>query len=580
MPTTDKSAFITAAQKRQQFFLLTYHQFFNQNRVNMLLSITNDPAPLHRGFFMKSGCTSEIKGTGFAVLSGLLLTAAFPKINLPWVAWVSLVPLLWALRGSQPREAFRRGAQFGLAHFMALLYWLVPTMVTYGGLPFALSIGILFLFASILSFIFIAPALYGVSLAARSPVKLVFIFPLFWVGAEFLRSFLFTGFPWCLLGYSQFQNLDIIQLSDISGIYGVSGLIAFINAALFVGALALFGQTWHDHAVGLRVAVGGLAAGAILMGAAWMYGDMRIAQIDRLTAQAPKIRVAAIQGNIEQSQKWDPAFQIETIRKYIQLSLSARPQEPELVVWPESAAPFYFLAEVPPTQMVLQGVQAAGTHFLIGAPSFDLRGHEADYFNSAYLINPRGEVLGKYDKAHLVPYGEYTPFKEYLPFLGKMVEHVGDFKPGRKGQTLDMQGRKLGVQICYEIIFPALARALVQNGAELLITITNDAWYGTTAGPYQHFSLAVLRAVENRRALVRAANTGISGFIDPVGRVLDPTPLMTEAAVVHGLPLLDETTAYTRFGDVAPAGCLMGSIMMIVRELLRRRKNRSKIQID
>jgi len=311
-----------------------------------------------------------------------------------------------------------------------------------------------------------------------------------------------------------------------------------------------------------------------LVGAAWVYGDLRIAQIDRLAAHAPKLRVAVIQGNIEQSQKWDPAFQIATIEKYLRLSLSTRPQKPELVVWPESAAPFYFLAEVPPTRMVMQGVRAAITHFLIGAPSFDLRGKDADYFNSAYLVGPDGEVLGKYDKAHLVPYGEYTPFKEYLPFLGKIVEHVGDFKPGTKGQTLEMQGRKLGIQICYEIIFPALARAMVQNGAGLLITITNDAWYGTTAGPYQHFSLAVLRAVENRRALARAANTGISGFIDPAGRVLDPTPLLKEAAVVRALPLLDATTVYARFGDFFAASCLMGSIIITAWELLRRRKTR------
>jgi len=192
----------------------------------------------------------------------------------------------------------------------------------------------------------------------------------------------------------------------------------------------------------------------------------------------------------------------------------------------------------------------------------------------------RRRGAGKYDKAHLVPYGEYTPFKEYLPFLGKIVEHVGDFKPGIQGQTLDMQGRKLGVQICYEIIFPALARAMVQNGAGLLITITNDAWYGTTAGPYQHFSLAVLRAVENRRALARAANTGISGFIDPAGRVLERTPLMKEAAVVRELPLLETTAVYTRWGDIFAASCLIGSIVSAAWELLRHRQSRFKIKCD
>jgi len=206
--------------------------------------------------------------------------------------------------------------------------------------------------------------------------------------------------------------------------------------------------------------------------------------------------------------------------------------------------------------MVMQGIAESGTYFLIGAPAFDFRGQQRDYFNSAYLVGPRSEVLGRYDKAHLVPYGEYTPFKEFLPFLGKIVEHVGDFRPGEKGRTIEWKGRKLGIQICYEIIFPELSRAQVRSGAELLITITNDAWYGKTAGPYQHFSMAVFRAVENRRVLARAANTGISGFIDPAGRLLDLTSLMEAAAAVRELPLLDTFTPYTRWGDVGAAICL------------------------
>jgi len=533
--------------------------------------------PVHRGFFMNTWLKIELKTTGIAILSGLLLTASFPKTDLHGLAWVALVPLLWVLKDVPPGEAFRRGMLFGLAHFVSLLYWLVPTMVTYGRLPLLLSIGILFLFAAVLSLVFIAPALYGISLVCRTPKRVIFFFPLFWVGTEFLRSFLFTGFPWELLGYSQYEQLHLIQLSDIFGVYGLSGVIACANAALLLGVLAVLRQPWREQPVKLRLALGSIAAAALSVGAAWIYGDLRIAQVDRLAAQAPKMRVAVIQGNIEQSQKWDRAFQAATIDTYIRLSLSTRPQQPELIVWPESAAPFYFLAEVPPTRMVMQGVTATGAHFLIGAPSFELRGKQADYFNSAYLVGPDGEVLGKYDKAHLVPYGEYTPFKEYLPFLGKIVEHVGDFKPGIKGQTLDMRGRKLGVQICYEIIFPALARAMVQNGAGLLITITNDAWYGTTAGPYQHFSLAVLRAVENRRALARAANTGISGFVDPAGRVMERTPLMKEAAVVRELPLLDTATVYTRWGDIFAASCLIGSIVSAAWELLRHRQSRFKI---
>ncbi|MBI5579476.1 MAG: apolipoprotein N-acyltransferase [Deltaproteobacteria bacterium] len=499
---------------------------------------------------------SEIKTILILALSGLLLTAAFPKMSQDRLAWLALVPLLWALNDTGRHEAFRRGLVFGIAHFLSLLYWLVPTMVIYGHLPAVLSVSILFIFAAVLSLLFIAPMTYGFALVGRTPLRVLLFFPVFWVGFEYLRSFLFTGFPWELLGYSQYSRLQLIQISDIVGVYGVSGLIALANAALFLATLVVCRKTWRGRPVTGRLAIGGIAAAAVLVGLTWAYGELRIREIDRLASAAPMARVAVVQGNIEQSQKWEPAFQAATIENYIRLSLSTRSQQPGLIVWPESAAPFYFLKEVPPTRMLLAGVVETGTYFLIGAPAFELKGKTAAYFNSAYLVGPGGEVLGKYDKAHLVPYGEYTPFKEYLPFLGKIVEHVGDFAAGAKGMTLDWQGRKLGIQICYEIIFPELSRQLTKNGAALLVNITNDAWYGTTAGPYQHFSLVVLRAVENRRALARAANTGISGFIDPVGRLLDPTPLMEEAAVTRALPMLDTGTIYTRFGDVFAFLCL------------------------
>lgn len=499
-----------------------------------------------------------------ALASGLALTAAFPKIGVDGLAWAALVPFLWGLNGVRPGEAFRHGTIFGIAHFLSLLYWLVPTMVIYGHLPVYLGIAVLFLFAAVLSLVFVAPLAYGVLLVGRTPARVLLFFPVFWVAADFLRSFLFTGFPWELIGYSQYRRLHLIQLSDIFGVYGLSGLIAVSNAALLLGCLAATGKPWCGKPVGGRLAFAGMAGAAGLIGLAWIYGEARIAQIDQLAAHAPKARVAVIQGNIEQSQKWDPVFQKATIEKYLRLSLSTRTHRPDLIVWPESAAPFYFLAEVPPTRMVMQGIAEAGTHFLIGAPAFELRGASADYYNSAYLVGPGGEVLGRYDKAHLVPYGEYTPFKEFLPFLGKIVEHVGDFKAGQAGRTLEWMGRKLGIQICYEIIFPGLSREQVRNGAALLVTITNDAWYGKTAGPYQHFSLAVLRAVENRRALVRSANTGISGFIDPVGRTLDLTPLMEEAAVVRDLPLLDTRTFYTGGGDVFAGLCLLFAAAAVV----------------
>jgi apolipoprotein N-acyltransferase len=287
------------------------------------------------------------------------------------------------------------------------------------------------------------------------------------------------------------------------------------------------------------------------------YGSRRILYMERMISSAPSIRAGIIQANIDQSRKWDPAFQINTIEKYLALSLSAAKERPQLIVWPETAAPFYYLSETRLSGRIQQGVQRTGTDFLIGSPSFVRRTDGIDYFNSAYIIRSDGATTARYDKARLVPFGEYVPLKKWLPFLGKMVENVGDFKTGEKGSTVSWRDRRLGIQICFEIIFADLSRAMVRNGALLLVNITNDAWFGQTAAPHQHFSMAVFRAVENRRCLVRAANTGISGFIDPTGRIIAATPLFKEVIMVRPVPVVTDKTFYTRYGDVFAQGCLL-----------------------
>lgn len=226
--------------------------------------------------------------------------------------------------------------------------------------------------------------------------------------------------------------------------------------------------------------------------------------------------------------------------------------------------------------MVFKGIEQAGTDFLIGSPSFTRRKDATIYFNSAYLIAPGKKEMQKYDKAHLVPYGEYVPFKKWLPFLDKIVAQVGDFRAGKKGRTLIWEKGALGIQICYEIIFPNLSRAMAKNGAVLLVNITNDAWFGTTSGPFQHFSMTIFRAVENRRSLARSANTGISGFVDPVGRILEATELNQDAVVTADLPLLRRKSFYTRFGDLFAQVCLGITLLLVMFEfgkmILKRRQ--------
>jgi apolipoprotein N-acyltransferase len=506
------------------------------------------------------------KNIVLAILSGVLLTAAFPKIGLDWLAWIALVPLLYAIKDLSAGAGFRIGFITGLVHFLSLLYWLVPVMRTYGYLPMVLSVSVLVLLAAFLA-LFVAVFSTILAAVGRKPAGCLAMIPLIWVALEYTRSFIFSGFPWELLGYSQYIRLQLIQISDILGVYGVSALIAFVNGALFIALLYLTKRRWQHTAITKRLAAGSSIALILGVGLTWSYGHWRLKTIDSLITIAPKTRISVIQGNIDQAVKWDPAFQIDTIKKYNQLSLSVIKEKPDLIVWPESATPFYFMYDIAPSEMVFKGIRQTATDYLIGSPSFKRTEGVVKYYNSAYLIIPEAKTMGKYDKTHLVPFGEYVPFKKWLPFLGKIVAQVGDFRAGKVGNTLPWHNAQLGVQICYEIIFPALSRAMARNGASILINITNDAWFGKTSGPYQHFSMTVFRAVENRRSLARSANTGISGFIDPAGRILASTELLQEAVATQTVPLLKERSVYTRIGDLFAQVCLAIAILIALIEI-------------
>ena len=506
---------------------------------------------------------------GLAVLSGLLATSAFPDIGIDWLAWIAIVPLLASVRNLPWKKGFMLGFLAGMVHYLTLIYWVAYTMRTYGHLPWPVCISILVVLAAYLALYYGAFSALVCFLKPRTGVALALV-PLTWAALEYVRSFLLSGFPWELIGYSQYRVLQLIQISDTLGPYGVSFLILFVNTALFLSLLSILKLDWHGTVISGRTAAAALVGGVLLTGASWLYGDMRLADIDRLSASAPSIRAAVVQGNIAQAVKWDPAFQEATIDKYLQLSQGIVGTQPDLIVWPETALPFYFLYDAPQTERVREGMRQVRTHFLVGSPSFERGKERVDYYNRAYLIGPSADILGKYDKTHLVPFGEYVPLKKWLPFLGKLVAQVGDFSRGQTGDTIAWQKGTLGVLICYEAIFPYITRAMVTNGASLLVNITNDAWYGRSSAPYQHFSIAVFRAVENRRALLRAANTGISGFVDPAGRILDPTALFVATTAVRSVPLITRFSFYTRFGDLFAAACLAAVAFTLIWHLIAR----------
>ncbi|MDL2268418.1 apolipoprotein N-acyltransferase [Desulfosarcina sp. OttesenSCG-928-G17] len=510
----------------------------------------------------------------FAAISGLLLTVAFSGNIFSFLGWIALVPLFAGLRNLSPGGAFRIGMIAGMVHYLTLLYWVVFTMRVYGLLPWWLCFFFLALLAAYLS---LYPGFFSFFLVryCRRPIRLVILAPLFWVGLEYIRTFLLTGFPWSLLGYSQFHRINLVQIADLAGVYGIAFLVVLVNAGICLLLLNAAEKTWQGVWVGRWQArsAGVLALGLVL--AAVFYGQHRITAISSVMADAPMVRVSFVQGNIDQATKWDPAFQIRTTRKYVEMTQSLASDPPDLVVWPETAMPFYFEEGQGLASMVTSMAREMGVYLVLGSPRAvgDVPEKEA-YYNSAYLVTPEGRVAADhYDKFHLVPFGEYVPLKSVLFFVGKMVSHVGDFSSGQKGHTLKWKpdAPDLGVQICFESIFPGLSRLLVKNGAGLLVNLTNDAWFGKTSAAGQHFTMAAFRAIENRRSLVRCANTGISGIVDPVGRVTRQTGLFQDAVMVERVPLLGETTLYTRFGDWLPRICLIVMGILLVAGWRRRR---------
>ncbi|GAB6093839.1 apolipoprotein N-acyltransferase [Desulfatiferula olefinivorans] len=486
--------------------------------------------------------------------AGAGLTLSFPKAGWYGLAFIALVPLFWIIRDLSPKKSALAGWVFGCAHYLSLLPWILHVLHTYGYIPMVLCVPILALLAFYLA---LYPAVFCAILArgCKHPAYLIAAAPSLWVCLEYVRAHALSGFPWELLGYSQQPFVRIIQMTDVTGVYGLSFLIVMVNAALF-GLLAHGRKAgWQGSPVSARtVLIQATAAGLCVLGAL-AYGELRIRQIDRLAAEAPGLAVSVIQGNIDQSLKWTPSYQSKTLEKYHDLSVRAAASSPDLIVWPETAAPFYFGHDKHPTHKLRQRIAFIGKDVLIGFPSFVQKKNRFHFYNSAHLLDRNGERLGTYSKVHLVPFGEYVPLKSLLFFINTLTEQSGEFFPGKRGETLTMEKAVLGVQICFEVIFPGLSRAMVQNGAQVLVNMTNDAWFGRSSAPYQHFSMVTFRAVENRRAVARAANTGISGFIDPVGRTLFETGLYVDAEATRTLPLLDIRTLYTRLGDLFAGLC-------------------------
>ncbi|MBW1635752.1 MAG: apolipoprotein N-acyltransferase [Deltaproteobacteria bacterium] len=507
----------------------------------------------------------------FPLLSGVLLWLSLPGGGELWpLLFVALVPLLFLIPGSSVKEAALYGFLFGLVHFLLLLYWIVIVLGRYGGLHWSVAALALLLLAIYLGSYYLIFALAARCIFPVFPAAVVlWLLPALWVGLDWLRGILFTGMPWMDLGYGLWQQTGLIQIADLFGHHGLTWLIVFSNC------LAVILLTKKQSPAG---AVALLLSSLFVYGGAAVYSRVRVGEVSRaLSATGLKtVRVGIVQGNIDQSIKWSPPQQRSTVERYLTLSeqlLTDNP--PQLLVWPETALPFY-PRKNKNMGLLRDALSRYQTALLTGAPWYeiiDLNGQKKiEFFNSALLLESDGRIGGKYYKNHLVPFGEYIPLKKFLPFLAPVVEAVGDFSPGSIERPLIAGDGRLGVLICFESVFPNLSRQWILAGANMLVNLTNDAWYGKSSAPHQSLAMSVFRAVETRRSLVRSANTGISAFISPLGRVESSSLLFQPYAAAGDVVLLETETFWVRFGYLFAPLCLLAGMVGVVVAVMREKE--------
>ena len=495
-----------------------------------------------------------------ALLSGALLALSFPRYGHPAFAWIALVPLLVALFGGRsrttPLRAFYLGLVTGLLYFTGTIYWTGTVVRQFGGLAMPVALLAMLLLAAYLALFPALTALITARLVNHAGMRALLLMPAAWVATEFGRGYLFGGFPWVPLGNSQVTVLPVAQLASVLGVYGLSGLVAFVNAAIASAVLTRGRQR--------TLAV---AAAIVLLAGVGAWGALRVAD-GALTREGTSLRVGLIQGNIAQEDKWNPREARRIFTTYIAMTRDAVRRGAEFVIWPESSTPFMFEEDDVGETTLRELARELQVPILFGSDQVDRSGETVRLYNAAFLVTPTGETAAVYRKMHLVPFGEYIPGKQLLYFVSPLVERMAEFAPGASMVVLPVGPHTINTAICYEVVYPSLIREAVAAGSQLLTTITNDAWYGQSSAPYQHFALASMRAIEQGRYLARAANTGISGVVDPYGRVVQQSAIFEQAGLVENVRILTTRTIYSRVGDVI---AYLSIALIVVALMLTRR---------
>lgn len=503
-----------------------------------------------------------------AALSGFLIFLSIPKIDWWPLAWVCLIPVLIALH-DMPQRVYAIGLTFGFVAGVGKVYWITETVVNYGGLNFLLGVFSMMVVALLLGLYAIVFCIFIARTSWQSAAFPVMAAAM-WTALELIQTFLLTGFPWELLGYSQYRVLPVIQIANVTGVYGVSFLVVLVNATLAQTLIAIRdGAPWQPIVHAMSVACVALVCTVA-------YGFIVLSRTPAQASHTSPLRVSVVQGSVEQGLKWSDATLQQTIDIYDSLTQSILGAEPEFIVFPETAMTFYLESPryTEQADQVYRLVEKAGVPLLTGALGYRLpdvlgyRQPDIAIYNSVFLLAPGHGIVGRYSKMHLVPFGEYLPWPWLFSWLSGLTDDIGVLTPGENLTVMALPNRnvRIGTVICYESIFPDLVRRFVDGGANVLVVMTNDAWFGTSSAPMQHFSMAVLRAVENGVPIIRAANTGISGFISATGEISGLTPLLMPTTTTQSIrPVYRTPTLYTQYGDVFGVVCCLLALVGAVR---------------
>jgi apolipoprotein N-acyltransferase len=502
-------------------------------------------------------------------ISGVLFAVTFMVPYSGIVSWFLLVPLLIALKDKSPTGALVLGTWAGTVTNSLGFYWLIGTLSRFGGFPFPASLLFLLILSAFtgLSFGIFSYLTIKLQLLEKRGISSALAIASIWTSVEFLFPFLF---PYTIANPQASFPL-MIQVSDLFGIYAVGFLIVLVNVTLMRAFTSINERNQLPYSE--------IIISVILVTLTASYGFWRVKKENKLISEAPKLSVGLVQANFDFFEKVENNEDIIAERHK---SMSKALNAPDLIIWPETA----IQAWIPNTsdELIERGSIAVpdipGTYFIVGGLSFETKDNLSDVislndvkkYNTAFLTDSKGKILGRYNKIKLLLFGEYLPFTNIFPSLQKLSPQSGDFIPGNELTLFEVKekGLKIAPLICYEDIIPSFSRKFTAKGANLIVNITNDAWFGRTYAPYQHLLLSIPRAVETRRYLIRATNTGISAIIDPVGRVVKKTGIFKEANLEGKVAILnDNITLYTKIGYLFPLGCLLFWIGFAVAGKLR-----------